>query len=268
MRTGLKKVVMINYSMRNTLRLLFGLVFTLLTGSCSKDSETDPNQKAPGASATDLLANANFDELVIQIAYVEGYRPSDLALADLKDFILMRTYKEAVNFVFLPVPSPGEEALTLQEIVNLENENRTLYNNGRTLAVYIYFADAPSSKDKPDANIFTLGAVYRNTSMVLHESTIRSVVGAEGPAAVEAAILTHEFGHLFGLVDQGAPEISPHEDRYAANHCLEPGCLMQASLEAATGLQKAIAARAAKNLTAVPDMGPECIRDLQAIGGR
>ncbi len=259
---------MINHNMRNTLGLLFGLVFTLLPGGCSKDSETDPNQKVPGASATDLLANANFDELAIQIAYVEGYRPSDLALDDLREFLLLRTHKDAVNFEFLPLPSPGEESLTLQEIANLENKNRTLYNNGRTLAVYIYFADAPSSTDKPETGNWTLGAVYRNTSMVLHESTIRSVIGLQVPAATEAAVLTHEFGHLFGLVDQGAPEISPHEDRLVANHCQEYGCLMKASLESATGLEEALAARAAKNLSAVPDLGPKCIRDLQAIGGR
>jgi len=266
--------------MRNALKLLAGLMLVLFLGNCSKDSEPNPdpdpidrsaNLLATGESAEDLLANANFDELVIQIAYVEGFRPSDLALGDLREFLQLRTFKEVIRFEYLPLPSPDEETLTLQEIASLENENRTLYNDGRTLALYIYFADAPSSTDDPDGNTFTLGAVYRNTSMVLHESTIRLLASKSAlisTAAAEAATLTHEFGHLFGLVDLGTPEINPHEDPDASNHCLEDGCLMQASLEFTTGLMKAMEERAAKNLTIVPDLGPECIRDLQGAGGR
>ena len=60
--------------------------------------------------------------------------------------------------------------LSLQEIADLESENRTEYNDGETLAIYIYFADAPSDSDDEDEGIVTLGAVYRNTSMVIHES--------------------------------------------------------------------------------------------------
>lgn len=266
--------------MKNFLKLLAGLFLLLLLGNCSKDSNGTPdpdpidrsaNLLATGESAIDLLANANFDELAIQIAYVEGFRPSDLALGDLREFLLLRTFKNNVRFEFLPLPSPNEETLTLQEIASLENENRTLYNEGRTLALYIYFADAPSSTDDPDGNTFTLGAVYRNTSMVLHESTIRELASKSAvisTAAAEAATLTHEFGHLFGLVDLGIEEINAHEDPEAANHCLEDGCLMKAALEFTTGLVKVMEERAAKNLTVVPDLGPECIRDLQAAGGR
>ena len=266
--------------MRNTLKLLAGLSLLFLLGNCSKDADGNPepdpidrsgNLLTTGESAEDLLGNANFDELVIQIAYVEGFRPSDLALADLREFLLLRTFKDAVRYEFLPLPSPNEETLTLQEIASLENENRTRYNDGRTLGLYIYFADAPSSTDDPDGNTFTLGAVYRNTSMVLHESTIRELATKSAvisTAAAEAATLTHEFGHLFGLVDLGTPEINPHEDPAAANHCLEDGCLMQASLEFTQGIVKVMEERAAKNLTVVPDLGPECIRDLQAAGGR
>lgn len=266
--------------MRSTLRLIAVLFLALLLGNCSKDSEINPdpdpidrsgNLLAAGESAADLLTNTNFDQLAIQIAYVEGFRPSDLALEDLEEFLLLHTFKSAVRFEFLLLPSPNEATLTLQEIATLENENRTLYNQGRTMGLYIYFADAPSSTDDPDGNSFTLGAVYRNTSMVLHESTIRELASksaAISTAAAEAATLTHEFGHLFGLVNLGTPEINPHEDPDAANHCLEEACLMVASLEFTTGMVKVLEERAAKNFTIVPDLGPECLRDLQAIGGR
>lgn len=266
--------------MRITSRLLATLLLALSLGNCSKDSGTDPgpepidrsaNLLAAGESSGDLLTNADFDELLIQIAYVEGFRPSDLALGDLREFLMLRTFKDNISFEFLPLPSPGQATLTLQEVASLENDNRTVYNDGRTLGIYIYFADAPSDTDDPGGNTFTLGAVYRNTSMVLHEVTIRELASKSAvisTAAAEAATLTHEFGHLFGLVDLGAPEVNAHEDPDAANHCLEDGCLMAASLEFTTGLAKAMEDRAAKNLTIVPDLGAECLRDLQAAGGR
>lgn len=259
-----------------------GLFLLLLVGvACSKDESPDPdpqpgidrsaNLLATGDSAEDLLTNTDFDNIRIQIAYVEGFRPTDEALANLRNFLLQRTFKDNVSFEFLALPSPDEESLTLQEIAVLENENRTLYNDGRTLAVYIYFADAPADGDDLDGGTFTLGAVYRNTSMVIHERTLRSISARSlliSTADVETATLNHEFGHLFGLVALSTPEVNPHEDPEAANHCNIDGCLMQAKLEFGASAKEVLESRAAKGAAAVPVLDAECLRDLQAMGGR
>ena len=63
--------------------------------------------------------------------------------------------------MYTQLDSPNEESLTLEEIAELESDNRTIYNNGTTLAIYIYFADAPSEEDNEDEDLVTLGAVYR-----------------------------------------------------------------------------------------------------------
>jgi hypothetical protein len=253
------------------------LLLTIIQG-CATDAintpeETDrsANLKASGDSAEDLLTNTNFDDIVIQIAYVSGFAPSDLALSDLQEFLLNRTFKNSIRFEYLPLPATGKDQITLQQIADLEKDNRTLYNDGRTLAVYIFFSDAPSDTDEPQNNTYTLGAVYRNTSMVLYASTIRflaSKVSGITTADAEAATLNHEFGHLLGLVNMGVSPVNNHEDPEAKNHCSEDTCLMRASLEFTTGMAKAMLDRKAKNLRAVPDLGPECLRDLKAAGGR
>lgn len=243
------------------------------TDALNKEETTDrsANLLAAGDSAVDLLSNSDFDEVVLQIAYAEGYAPSALAVEDLLEFLTLRTFKTRISVEYLPLSASGKETLTLQQIADLERENRNLYNSDQTLAVYLYFADAPSDTDDPENNTYTLGAVYRNTSMVLYGSTIRflaSKVPGITVADAEAATLLHEFGHLMGLVGMGAPEVNSHSDPESENHCQEENCLMQASLKFTTGLGKTMQDRLAKNLTAVPELGPECLNDLRAAGGR
>jgi hypothetical protein len=260
------------------------VIFTGLTLflNCSKDNDVEPqveqeidksaNLLATGESAHDLLANTNFSNLLIEIGYVEGFRPSTTTMANFEDFLRDRTFKENITVQYQELASPGEETLTLQEIADLETENRTAYNEGNTLAIYIYFADAPADGDDEEQNLVTLGSVYRNTSMVIYESTVRAIATRSSLitiADVEEAVLSHEFGHLFGLVNLGSAMVSPHEDATSTNHCDVTGCLMQAEIEFGGGLMGILESRAlAGKGPAVPSLDAACIADLQANGGR
>ncbi|MER3375091.1 MAG: hypothetical protein RIM83_10690 [Allomuricauda sp.] len=257
---------------------LFALVLFL---GCSKDSTSDSdtnvkidksaNLLGTGKSAQDFLANTKFDQLVIEIAYVSGFQPTAEAIATFEEFIRARTFKEEIMFTYKQLPSPNEETLTLNEIVDLEKENRTAYNDGTTLAMYIYFADAPTENDDESENLVTLGAVYQNTSMVIYEATIRDLVGDSSfvtVADVEAATLNHEFGHLLGLVDLGTPAINDHEDPDAESHCTTEGCLMRAELQFGRSMLKLMQNNASKGLGTIPNLDAECLLDLQDNGGR
>lgn len=252
------------------------------------------NLLGTGASANGLLSNNNFNGLLIQIAYVSGFRPTDETMGNFMQFIEQHTFKEDITIEYLELDSPGEEDLTLQEIADLESDNRTAFNFENTLAIYIYFADAPSEGDDLDEGLVTLGAVYRNTSMVIFEQTIRTLAGRSlriTNTDVETATLNHEFGHLFGLVDIGTAPVNDHEDPEAPNHCNVEGCLMQAQLTFGSPAARAMVssankdlvspcslsgqsvlnmleANAARNVAIVPVLDPECILDLQSNGGR
>lgn len=280
----------------------------ILMSSCSKNSDNDPvtpavnktaNLQGTGDSANDILSNDKFDKMVIEIDYVVGFRPTDEAMANFVDFFLkLYTFKEDIEFVYDELPSPNDDELTLDEIAKLEGENRTIYNSGSTLAVYIYFADAPSEDDDEDNDLVTLGAVYRNTSMIIHEATVRSLA-SKSPfitnADVETATINHEFGHLFGLVNLGTPMINPHEDSEAANHCSVEGCLMRAELQFGVPINKSplpsnksivqnsikagcslsghsvlqmLEKRTSKGLNAMVSLDNECILDIKANGGK
>jgi len=260
---------------------LYTLLSFVLLVSCSKDSgvtsaDSNTNLKAgnrlsTGASARDLLSNENYDQLLIEIAYVAGFEPTFEAIANFEDFLRARTYKENIEFKFTSLSTPSEETLTLDEIVDLEQENRTKYNNGDTLAVYIYFADAPADSDDEDENLVTLGAVYRNTSMVIYQSTVEDIASRSSSvniADVETATLLHEFGHLFGLVNLATESVNDHEDPEADNHCNVNGCLMRAELQFGASLLKQMQKNASKGLASIPALDSECVLDLQKYGGR
>ena len=252
-----------------------------MMGGCSEDSETiadnpdridrSANLLSAGDSGADILTNDDFDRILIEVAFVDGFRPTSQAMENLRTFLQERTFKDEISYSYRALSSPGKETLTLEEIAELETANRTLYNDGRTLAIYIYFADAPSDSDKPEDDLVTLGAVYRNTSMIIHESTLRDLSSRSVIVTlsdVETTTLTHEFGHLFGLVDLGTPEVNPHEDPDSSHHCDVGGCLMQAELEFGSQIMGILEKRTAKGDGGLPSLDAECLVDLQSIGGR
>ncbi|MDX1362582.1 hypothetical protein [Arenibacter latericius] len=254
--------------------LLITLLFICLL-SCSKDSGEDPikaidrsaNLKGPGESANEILSDSKYKNMIIEIAYVAGYAPTESAISELKSLLEERTHKEKISVIKKELASPGKDSISINEVFELEKENRTVYNDGDTLGMYIYFSDASSDSDKPEEDLVTLGAVYKNTSMVIYEATIRRLAKNSlliSTADVEAATLSHEAGHLLGLVDLGSPSVNPHQDPDAPSHCNEGNCLMRAELQFGSGMAKMLAAKRGSS----PGFGVECIKDLRANGGK
>ncbi|MFK7811759.1 MAG: hypothetical protein AB8B59_04640 [Maribacter sp.] len=251
------------------------------------------NLLAAGESANDILSNNKYSKIKVEIAHVVGFKPTQIAMDEFVNYLKTYTFKEDVEMVFRELPSPDEENLTIQEIADLEEENRTVYNSGDTLGVYIYFADSPSESDDEEEGLVTLGAVYRNTTMIIHEVTIRklaSLSSAISVADVETATINHEFGHLFGLVNLGTVPVNDHEDDESDNHCDIPGCLMRAELQfggsgksskvtsenglksscSLTGysMMKMLEKSTSKGFLQAVPLDAECILDLKSNGGR
>ncbi|SKB60602.1 hypothetical protein SAMN05660776_2053 [Salegentibacter holothuriorum] len=247
---------------------------SLLTVSCSTDNAQDDdsvpgidktaNLQGLGDSASHLLSDAEFTSMNIEIVYVNGFQPNQAALANFKTFLEERTFKpDGINISLRAVASSGKAPFSIEEIVEIEDETRTIYNAGDEIAVYIYIADGKSEKD--EENKLTLGSAFRNTSMVLYGKTIEDFASrpnAPIESDIEAAVLNHEFGHLFGLVDIGTEPQSDHKDDDNKGHCNVEDCLMQASIEFGSGIIDEIEGGR------IPELGEHCIRDLQAAGGR
>lgn len=254
------------------------LLITVALVQCSKDDPiTEPtpdfkalNLLATGASANDILANDTYSDMVIEAVYNPGFRPTAAAVSEFVSFLEERTFKTDISVVYREIPSEGVETYSIQQAADLEADVRTLYNEDDTIAIYIYFSDASSEGDDPQNDLVTLGASYRNTSMIIYEKTIKSLAAQSSEiteADIESATLMHEFGHLFGLVDLGTPQVNQHQDLLAPNHCDVADCLMQAEIQFGGGMMGMLQSLSAKGSPA-PALDPECILDLQANGGK
>lgn len=255
--------------MKKLRSLLYLLCSVVVFSGCTLD-ETDSerpdalNNLSLGASANDLLSDEKYTSLKVELVYVRDYAPSTTTISNIKNFLETYTHKpDGVQVVIREVSSPGKTTYSVKDdIVQLEKDHRSLFNSGTQLAVFIFFADGKSSSQED--NKLVLGTAYKNTSMVIFEQTIidLSETSRIPRSQIETTTIEHEFGHLFGLVDNGSPAQSAHEDPESKNHCSKSNCLMVASVEFGTGT---LALLKTGHTAKFDD---SCLLDLRANGGR
>lgn len=251
------------------------ILLTLIMYSCS-DTSTGPtcclpppgsqsysHTDQPGASANDFLADSNFTVLSVEVDYMGDHKPTDAALDSLAAFLEKCTNK---NKIVINEPtsisSGGQSSYTADDVRNLEEEHRNLKTeNTDTLTTYILILDGEYS----NGNV--LGIAYYNTSVALFGETIDRVssgVGAPPRRKIEASVLNHEFGHLFGLVNiegSGTNMQTPHQDEKNGHHCDNDQCLMYWAVQTSDFFANLFDG-------SIPDLDENCIADLQANGGK
>ncbi|MDX1667174.1 MAG: hypothetical protein R3350_08090, partial [Saprospiraceae bacterium] len=189
------------------------------------------------------------------------FAPSGTSINNLRSFLEARLHKPGgISIRTSEISSPALAPYSIDDIVQVENEFRTVFNQDGTLAVFGFIADGDFADDE---NV--LGAAYRNTSFVLFGSKIDEVSGGLGQPSqttVETTVLTHEFGHLMGLVNNGTPLQSDHQDTAHGKHCDVEDCLMYFTAESGDAVSNLIGGGCA------PGLDSQCIADLRANGGK
>ena len=257
--------------MRKLMFFLFSFLL-FLNYSCSNDkSEIDfengtnisPNRKNTGSSANDFLSSTNYKSLVIEVNYVENFRPNAQTLLNLREFLENRINKpNGITIIENKISPLAKNLYNLNDIVLIENANRTKYNTTGTLAVYLLYINGNAEEDTDSSK--TLGTAYFNTSAVLFEKTIQDLsdeINEPNRISLETTVLLHEFGHLLGLVDLGSNMQNNHLDSSHDKHCDNESCLMYWQVENMGILQMMSSGN-------IPQLDTNCLLDLQANGGK
>ncbi len=124
--------------------LLFFVLLLIFIG-CSKDDVNNPdvidksaNLRALGFSANELVSDEKFTSLKIEIVYVTGFQPTQTTLDNLKTYLEKRTFKpDGISINTRAVPSSNKAPFDINEIAQIEADERTAYNAGDEIAVFI-----------------------------------------------------------------------------------------------------------------------------------
>lgn len=211
----------------------------------------------------DFLSNSRFDKLIVQVQYVKGFQPAAQTHDNLRLFLEQYLNKpEGVTLVEAEIESPGIPIYTIQDVWNVERKNRTQITKGRTLTAYVFFADKGYVGSSGNSTV--LGIAYGSSSMVIFESAIKNFSGGitqPSASALETTVAEHEFGHLFGLVNNGTAMQSPHQDEANGKHCNDTNCLMFYTAETNDVVANIVGGN-------VPVLDSRCMNDLKANGGK
>jgi len=251
--------------------LLAVFSLTFIAYSCS-DSGTGPDvdpapdfnsKAAPGDSAKSFLEGDRYTTLELEIDYMPGHQPTQAGLDSLKTFLQKHLNKQNITFrTPTEVPSGGQSSYTASDIRSLEDEHRQNFTEAGDDALQAYFLYVDGEfNDGDEGGSNVLGIAYWNTSMAFFGQTIEDVssgIGAPSEEKIEGTVFRHEFGHNMGLVGNGTPTQSAHQEQGA--HCTEDGCLMEAAVETTNFFANTFDGE-------IPDLLQFCNEDLEANGG-
>ena len=240
---------------RRTLGFL--LLLSLSFVACQKtDVANSGDYKTLGTSAHNLLVASPYSSLLVEIQYMPGYQPDDASIATLQSFLNQYLNKpDGIKVVEAPIPASGKTTLSLKDVVNIEKKYRTAFTNNNQIAVHILITDG--SYDS--SNIFATS--YWNTSICVFGKTVFDNSGNAVQitrSQLFTVLFEHEFGHLLGLVNQGSPMQTNHQDVANGAHCINKNCLMYYDIETS-----AISAT-----SPLPSLDANCVADLRANGGK
>jgi hypothetical protein len=243
--------------------ITFSLLISIaiINFSCKKTPETVDNKVAP----IDFISQGKYTNLIIEVDYINGYSPSDESVNNLITFLKQRINKPngiAVIKKVISVQNTGAY-YNLNQVQDIEYANRKMVTSGSTLTAYILYLDkeyegTASSQSK------VLGINYQSSSIVMFENTIAQFSGGitqPSRSLLETTVVEHEFGHVLGLVNNGTPMQTFHQDVPNGHHCNNSSCLMYYAVETSDIIKNLVG-------SAPPDLDANCLNDLRASGGK
>jgi len=234
------------------------LLLLLIAAACRKDAARERK-----VESKDFLSSKDYEELTVEIQYMNGQQPEEATVNNLKAFLTARLNKPGgITITQSSVTPPSKGFYSITDIENMEKDNRTIHTKGKKLTAYLLFLDGDYIENSGNSKV--LGVTYGNTSMAIFGKTIKDYSGGIGQPSVNVAtstVILHEIGHVIGLVDNGTAMQSNHIDAGNGHHCNNDDCLMYYAVETSDFIANLLGGN-------VPALDANCIKDLQSNGGK
>ena len=204
------------------------VILVLTTSGCLdslKDSVVSCDN-ITGECRYEILKGNEYSKIHIEVNYVTGNSPESDALNLLKQRVQEVTDKSTITVSQSSFGST-DNSYTLEEILELEDKQRTRFKSGNTFVIHILYLNGEYSD-----NDQTLGLAYSGTSFAIFKEKIEDaaflLISAKD---IEKSVLVHEFGHLLGLVNNGYQSPHDHEDPQHPHHSNNEESVMYWAIE-------------------------------------
>lgn len=124
--------------------LLSGITILFSPGCSKNDSVTQlppingANNKITGYSGKDFLTANSFNSLKIEIQYMQGFQPDAVSVNNITSFLSSLINKPGgISVTQQQIPSGGKASYSINDIAVVEQNNRSYFNSGSQLAVYV-----------------------------------------------------------------------------------------------------------------------------------
>jgi predicted Zn-dependent protease len=176
--------------------------------------------------------------------------------------LIDRLHKNNITITQHTIASAGKSTVDIDFIREMEKGVRQSVTSGKTLTAWIVFLDAEYSESTSASKV--LGVSYGASSMAIFETSLYGFTKPDMPsrASLETMVLSHEFGHILGLVNNGTPMVTAHQDDAHGAHCSNEQCLMYWKAEQNVNFNDLLGN---DNL---PTFDANCLADLRAGGGK
>lgn len=252
------------------MRALVLLAAFALAAGCTLPGSQPP----PRPYYEEVLSAAPFTQLVVEVDHAPGRIPSKAAQDHLLAELRNVTQKESIS-IRLEETLPGDaRTWTAAELVALERETRTAAHAAPVAVMHVLYP-AGSFTNADAAGVTISGPVIGPVVIFLDKmDEFRSPVGglpnlpvpypAQAREQVERVTLLHEAGHAMGLVNNGLPMVTDHEDDAHAGHSSNEASVMYWAVDQLSGIRDALTSEG--TLPAYFDADDRA--DLRAAGGR
>lgn len=195
-------------------------------------TRVEANDLGPvGANGKPML-QASYPNLVIEVD-VQDCTSSDAAAVD----HLVSTLRSVVDKPGGVILAGGNtfssdrRQWTASDLRGVAEANRSNYSTGDTVAVYVLYACGAFHADGQETS--AIGAAYNASEFAVFPQRWNDGIGAllGSNRAVERAVLVHEAGHLFGLVNLTYRSEIAHEDPDHPGHSSSRRSVMYWAIE-------------------------------------
>ncbi|MDZ4846754.1 MAG: hypothetical protein SH857_14530 [Chitinophagales bacterium] len=216
------------------------------------------------------------ESLTLEVAYETGAEPYDYTINGENVWLFAELNIESLFAqrplqidVLVPaglaqmtlIPDQIKNGFTSNDILNLSDQYRQDEGNEVSGNIFILFLDGYFKQD--DTVRQTIAGVHLSGTTVV--AVFKPLVTSSHVTKiirefVEQSIVIHEIGHAIGLVKNGLPLTSSHQDIDNGAHCINTDCVMYWQNERTTNVTSFVQSYLGESKQVI--FGPECIADV------